>query len=320
MKGIIESFPKQFAFEPEIINSEKLLKAKKFVVGGMGGSHLAADILKVWKPQLNLYVHYDYGLPAFAEASAGKPAGASKDTLFIASSYSGNTEETIDFFEKVIERKFSVAAVGTGGRLIEIAQKHDLPYVRFPDDALQPRLALGYSFKSLLKIIGDSEGLRESEQLVQSLKPSDYEEKGKALAKKLKGTLVVAVYASRPNLGLALNWRIKLNETAKMPAYFHVFPELNHNEMAAEFKNNFHFIILKDENDHPKVLKRMEILKQIYQEKNLPVVMIDLEGEGLLKIFSSLVFADWVSYYLALERKVNPLDNPMVEKFKKLIT
>jgi glucose/mannose-6-phosphate isomerase len=317
MRQVIESFPKQFAFEPEIVNSEKLLKAKKFVVGGMGGSHLAADILKVWKPQLNLYVHYDYGLPAVEEP---------EKVLFIASSYSGDTEETIDFFEKTIERKFPAAAVGTGGQLIEIAQKHNLPYVRFPDDALQPRLALGYSLKSLLKIIGDSGGLRESERLAQNLKPSDYEEKGKVLAKKLKDTLIAAVYVSRPNLGLALNWRIKINETAKMPAYFHVFPELNHNEIAAFYiypsglKNNFYFLILRDKNDHPKVLKRMEILKQIYQEKNLPVAMIDLEGEGLLKIFSSVVLADWFSYYLALERGVDPLSNPMVEKFKKLIS
>lgn len=309
MREIIENFPKQLAFEPKIVNGDKLLKAKKFVVGGMGGSHLAADLLKRWKPELKVQIHYNYGLPGQIDSH----------TLFIASSYSGNTEETIDFLEEAIRQKLPAAAVGTGGRLIEIARENNLPHVIFPDDAVQPRFGLGYSFKSLLQLIGDEAGLREAAVLAGILKPSDYEAAGKVLAEKLKDASVVPVYSSRKNLGLALNWKVKFNETAKMPSYLQLFPELNHNEMAAEFGSGFHFILLKDEADHPKILKRMGILRELYVEKNWPVETVDLKGEPLLKIFSSLVLADWVTYYLALARQIDPLGNPMVEKFKKLL-
>ena len=127
------------------------------------------------------------------------------------------------------------------------------------------------------------------------------------------------MYASRLNLGLALNWQVKLNETAKMPAYFHVFPELNHNEMASDFKNDFYFIILRDKDDHPKILKRMDALRQLYEQKGLRVRTVEVKGEGPLKFFSSLILADWVSYFLAMEKKVDPLSVPRIEEFKRII-
>lgn len=310
METVLKSLPKQFEYEPVIENAGKLKRKNKFVVGGMGGSHLAADILKAWKPELNLSTHYDYGLPAYYDE---------KETLFIASSYSGNTEETLDFFASAAEKKLALAAFGTGGRLLELAREKNLPYVVFPKDAVQPRLALGYSLRAILKIIGDEEGLKDSAELARTFNPSAYEEYGRELAQKIKDSEAVAIYASRRNMGLALNWRVKLNETAKMPAYSHVFPELNHNEMASDFPKGFYFVVLKDKNDHPRVLKRMGVLAEVYQKRGLGVETIELEGEGLLKLFSSLALADWVSYFLAVEKGIDPMSVPVIEEFKKLI-
>ena len=310
MEQVIKNFAKQFEYEPVIENAGNLSPKNKFVVCGMGGSHLAADILKSWKPELDLTIHSDYGLPDIYD-----PA----ETLFVASSYSGNTEETIDFFEKAIEKNLSVAVIGTGGRLVDMARDKSLPYVLFPSDALQPRLALGYGLRALLKIMGDEDGLKETAELANTLKPLEYEQEGRELAREIKNSSVVAVYASRLNLGLALNWQVKLNETAKMPAYFHVFPELNHNEMASDFKNDFYFIILRDKDDHPKILKRMDALRQLYEQKGLRVRTVEVKGEGPLKFFSSLILADWVSYFLAMEKKVDPLSVPRIEEFKRII-
>jgi UDP-glucose 6-dehydrogenase len=83
--------------------------------------------------------------------------------------------------------------------------------------------------------------------------------------------------------------------------------------------NRFYFVIIKDRFDNPKILKRITVLSRIYQKNNLKIIMVELEGKGLLKIFSNVVLADWVSYYLALKHNVNPLTNQTVEKFKKLI-
>lgn len=138
----IKNFNKQFEYEPVIENKSKLGKKDKFIVAGMGGSHLAAGLLKIWRPDLDLTIHKDYGLPDVS------------DSLVILSSYSGNTEEIINTLEKGIENNLSMAIISTGGNLIELAKKHSLPYIQIPITGIQPRSALGYSIKALFKIMG----------------------------------------------------------------------------------------------------------------------------------------------------------------------
>ena len=79
MYEAIRDFAKQFEFEPKIENEKKWKKFKKFVVAGMGGSHLAADLLKASRPDIDLYVHKDYGLPPRSQEDL-------KDSLIIVSS------------------------------------------------------------------------------------------------------------------------------------------------------------------------------------------------------------------------------------------
>ena len=156
----------------------------------------------------------------------------SRDETLILSSYSGNTEEVISAFEKGIEHNLSIVIISTGGKLIELAKKHSISYIQMPDTNIQPRNAIGYSLKALLKVIGDEKTLEELSKLSESLNPSEYEEEGKELAEKLKSKVPV-IYSSTRNMPIAYNWKIKFNETGKIPAFYNVFPELNHNEMAA---------------------------------------------------------------------------------------
>ena len=106
------------------------------------------------------------------------------------------------------------------------------------------------------------------------------------------------------------------------------FPELNHNEIngfnvkdsTRELNNKFYFIFLKDTEDDPRILKRMEVTEKLYQDRNLPTRTLELTGENIwFKIFSSLVLADWAAYYTALQYGLDPQQIPMVENFKKLI-
>ena len=91
MREAIKNFSQQFDFTPVVENEAQLKRSGKFVVAGMGGSHLAAGLLKVWNPYLDIVIHREYGLPAIEEKDL-------QSRLCIASSYSGNTEEVIDFF------------------------------------------------------------------------------------------------------------------------------------------------------------------------------------------------------------------------------
>jgi len=150
---------------------------------------------------------------------------------------------------------------------------------------------------------------------------------GKALAYRIKGKVPV-VYSSSENAPIAYNWKIKLNETGKIPAFMNVLPELNHNEMngfdvhpsTRPLSRVFHFLLLKDKNDNEHVQKRMEVLASLYEARKLPVMTLELKGKTVLeKIFSSLLLADWLAYHTATLYKVDPEQVPLVEEFKKLI-
>ncbi len=319
MYEAIKNFNKQFLYEPEIKNQENFVKKSGLVVIGMGGSALAPLLLKTWKPELDIIIHRDYGLPEFL--------GDFIDKLVILSSYSGNTEEVVDAFKKAKAENLNMAIISTGGKLLSLAKENNVPYIELPNTGIQPRLALGLSIKAFLKFIGEEDELKKTSALATTLNPSDYENDGKMLAQKIKNHIPV-IYSSNNNSSIIYNWKIKLNETGKIPAFHNVFPELNHNEMTGfdikdstrELSSKFHFIILKDEKDNPEILKRMTVLEKLFKDRNFQVEEIELMGKDTWhKIFSSLVLADWTAYYTALEYGLEPEQVPMVEEFKKLI-
>jgi glucose/mannose-6-phosphate isomerase len=131
------------------------------------------------------------------------------------------------------------------------------------------------------------------------------------------------IYASNRNYSIAYNWKIKFNETGKIPAFCNVFPELNHNEMTGfdirdKLSENFHFIFLHDSADYERIQKRMYVTAEQLKERGFSVEHIDVQGiSPLSKIFSSLVFADWASLYVAKQYGREPEDVPMIEELKK---
>jgi glucose/mannose-6-phosphate isomerase len=318
MEEAILNFHKQFGYEPTIINNEKLKKHKHYIVCGMGGSHLSTGLLKIYKPGIELYVHRDYGLPPFDEEFL-------KDSLLIASSYSGNTEEVVSFLEEGYSKGYNMAVISTGGRLIEFAEYNKLPFIKMPDDGIQPRSALGYSLISMASMVADGLCCDDLRDLQEKLDPSSIREAGEELAKTLKGKIPV-IYSSARNLSLAYNWKIKFNETGKIPAFYNLFSELNHNEIAGfdivpkteELSSKFHFIFLHDQKDHPKIQKRMDITEEIYEEKGLPVTKLTLSEENVfVKIFNSLILADWAAVSIANNNGAEAEAVPIIENFKK---
>lgn len=316
----IKNFYKQFSYEPEIKNLGKLKSHSGLVVVGMGGSALAARLLKILKPDLDVAVHCDYGLPEF-------PVGEMKKKLIILNSYSGNTEEVLNAFREAQDKKLNVGVVSIGGKLLALAKENGVPYIQMPDTGIQPRMALGFSIKAFLKFLGEESELNQVTELATILDRPDYDPAGKVLAQKIKNHIPV-IYASNHNFPLAYIWKIKLNETGKIPAFCNVFPELNHTEMngfnvndsTKSLSDKFYFLILKDPADDPKILKRMEVTEKMYRDRGLKVEVLELSGDNVWqKIFSSLILADWMSYHLALSYGSDPEQVPMVEEFKKLI-
>lgn len=317
---IIKNFKEQLIYNPQVKNSHKSKLTNKFLVVGMGGSHLSADLLKVWNPKIDLIIHKNYNLPPLS-------LNYLKNRLIILSSYSGNTEEVIQAFYECRSKNLQPAIIASGGKLLNLARKYGCPYIELPNPKIQPRLALGYMTKALLKLMNQNQALKDIENTASLLEINELEKEGQKLAKKLFGFIPI-IYSSQNNIPLAYNWKIKFNETSKIPAFCNFFPELNHNEMAGfnkktfkEINSKFYFLILEDEADDYRIKKRMRIFYNLYTKLGFKVEEIPLKtGENIFyKIFSSVILADWTSYYLANLYRVNPERVIIVEEFKKLI-
>jgi len=159
------------------------------------------------------------------------------------------------------------------------------------------------------------------------LDSSAAEKTGETLAEKLRGFIPI-IYASNKNFPIAYNWKIKFNETGKIPAFVHAFPELNHNEMTGfdiakindALSKHFYFIFLEDLTDDPRLLSRTRICRNLYDARGFKTEIINFTGTSIFhKIFGSLQLADWTAFYLAKFYGVDPEQVPMVEEFKKLM-
>lgn len=316
----IKTYNKQFEYEPVVENAGKLKKHGKFLLVGMGGSHLAADLIKAWHPEIDLIVWSDYGLPKLADKDL-------KERLVILSSYSGNTEEVVDAFAAAKAKKLAMAVVASHGKLLTLAQKNKIPHVQIPHLNIQPRMETPRMLKATLALMGEKALLSEVKTLASALHPLREEYRGKELARKLYGSTPV-VYASTENGAIAYNWKIKFNETGKIPAFCNVVPELNHNEMTgfdakaktAGISRSFHFVFLKDGDDDRRLMKRMNVLEKLYRDRGFKTEVVLLQGKTrIAKIFNALNLADWAAYHTAKMYGVDPEQVPMVEEFKKLI-
>lgn len=320
MRQAIQDFPKQFEFKPIIERVEEFHGRPALLVSGIGGSHLAADLLASVSP-MRIHVHSDYGLPHMDDDDI-------KENLFVASSYSGNTEEVLDGLEEARKKRMQMAAISMGGQLQELARTYEIPFIQLPDTGIQPRSALGFSLLALLKLAGLEHELEELSTLAHALSAEQLDPQGKELAERLQNNIPV-IYASQRNKAIAANWKIKCNETAKIPACYNVFPELNHNEMTGfdviektrDLSHKFHFIFLRDTEDDFRIQRRMDVCKELYAERGFEVTEAPLQGAVRWeRIFNSLLVADWFSFYTGTMYGVETEQVPMVEEFKKLVS
>lgn len=299
-------------------------------VSGMGGSALPANLLRVYCNSLfkknpkyrpfEIYVNRYYSLP---------PESYASKTLNFIASYSGNTEETLSSLDEALKSNLACIALSANGKLEALSKEFDIPHIKLPlpHPNFQPRMGTGYFFGAMFQLLVNhnlmpdttADLLSLSEKLESSM--ADFEQKGKTLAKKLVGKTPV-IYSSPKFKPVAMVWKIKMNENAKTPAFWNFLPEMNHNEMVG-FTNpqgKFFIIMLRDQDDDPRNLKRYEATAKLLTEKGVESEIIDMEdGDVFYKMFASIAIADWASYYLALEYKQDPTPVDMVEDLKKIL-
>jgi len=316
MKAILLDFPNQFAKGLEVGNALVVAaKPRKVFFAGMGGSALPGDIAVACFPAASMSVHKDYGLPN----------GISKQDLLIAVSYSGNTEETIDCAQQALELGCPIVAVASGGKLKEFAERNGIPFAAVPK-GIQPRIALGYQFAACAKaleaagISGVSNKVLEVALFIEKEKPAV-----ESLAQQCAAASfdkIPVLYCSTELWPAARIAKIAFNENGKVPSFWNVFPESNHNELVGftRFAEKFHFFFLHSTDDHPRVKKRMQITRALMQEKGATVTDLELKGSNSMqRIFYSVLLFMLAGYYTALAYGQDPFPVQMVENLKSAL-
>lgn len=310
MLNLLKDFPKQIKDAARIAKKAQITvkgKINNIIICGMGGSAIAGLILKdCLKDEIKvpITITRSYSIPKFVD----------NNTLAIMVSYSGNTAETLSAYKEALKRKAKIVAITSNGKLSSIKNSIKIPK-GFP-----PRTALAYIFFPILIILEKAKLIKnkkkETKETVALLKKFN-PQPAKSLAKTLQDKRKIPViYSSSSYKSAAYRWKTQLNENSKVFAAFGIFPEVCHNEVEADFKN-IRAIMLKDPQEHPKTKKQMDAFKRISKANTKEIL---LKGKSrLAKIFYSIYFGDYTSYYLSKLKKVNPVSKKRIEALKKEI-
>ncbi len=298
----------------------------KIVVLGMGGSAIGGDLVAS-------LVSAEAGIPVLVQRGYDLPASVSSQTLVIASSYSGMTEETLTAFDKALAAGLKSLAITTGGELKDIARDRNIPVFSF-DYKAQPRAALAFSFFPILNFVQRlgfiSDKSADVTETVETLEQVDSEmeeaiplkdNQAKQLAKELYGKLAV-VYGAGITAEVAHRWKTQLNENGKSWAFYEVFPELNHNAVVGyqfpkELTSKAMVVMLRSSHISQRILRRYQITSQLLEQAKIEYRFVDGYGISPLAHMMSLVLiGDYVSYYLAILNRTDPTPVQVIDFLK----
>lgn len=305
-----------------------LKQIRQVLIAGMGGSAIGADLLAAYiAPTCNIpvFIHRDYDLPAWAHG---------EQTLVIASSHSGNTEETLSSFAQAKARDCQLMVITTGGELIEKADQAGAIIWQF-DHKGQPRAAVGYSFGLLLgaftrlALIPDPEtelaGAVEAMQVqARSLRveiPVN-QNPAKRMAGQLMGRIVVVIAADTLD-PVARRWKGQISEVAKSWGQFEFLPEANHNTLAGiinpgENLSKLMVLFLQAPSSHQRNRLRSELTRMTFMMEGISTDFINAQGDTTLAhLWTLLHFGDYTAYYLAMAYGIDPTPVEAIENFKK---
>ncbi len=321
MRALIESFTTQVE---TALDQGKVLgdvpssrSVDSLIICGMGGSGIGGRIVLEWlSDQLSIpcVAHNTYGLPAFADVN----------TLVIISSYSGNTEETLSAMEGALAKECMLGCITSGGKVMDWARKYKVPYIPI-EGGHPPRSQFGQSVVQICRMLESYNLIRSSiyselHAAVKLLNDSAYyiQSKAKELAESINGTTPI-IYSGSGYEGVAVRWRQQIGENAKMLCFHHQFPEMNHNDLVGweGGSDSFSVVLFRNEDDAERVKLRMDICREIFQEKGATVVELDSKGSSRLERGFYLVnFGDWVSLHLAEMNGTDPVDIKNIDLLK----
>lgn len=303
----------------------------KIVIGGMGGSAIAGDLAA----DLSLALSARTAWPVITARDFHFPFTPDDETLAILCSYSGNTDETLALFNEAIKTRTRVMAIAGGGKLAKLAGQHNVPLLSVGLRS-EPRHTVGYNLMLILGILNrlrlielDGAAVSDSlEVLRQQLKALSHstpinKNPAKSLASHLAGRRIV-VCGSGIFGGVARRWKTQFNENSKAWAFFETLPELLHNTVEAfpdplRTAPEVTLLVLKPNPLTPTMASRYAVLKELLDRPHVPNHFLEgVSGPPLTQVLSMMLLGDYVSYYLALLKGVDPSGTPTIILAKDL--
>lgn len=319
----VKMLPKQIRQTLEDIGKLKIGQVPSIhsiAIAGMGGSIYNYHVIhSLYKNELRV--------PIIAVNEYGIPNSVDEHTLFIASSYSGSTEEVVYNLKQAHEKGAFCVSITAGGELAEYSKKHGLLLYQFDpiaNPSKQPRMGQGYMIfgaigllvsMGLLKNFSVAQVLQEIEGLEEHIVES-----AQKCAHELVSVITIFV-ASEHMVGNAHILRNQVNETAKTYADYHVIPELNHHLMEGlkhPTDKKLMFIFLESVLYSARIQKRFALTRDVVGKNEAGIITYTCQGKTpLAQVLEVLMWGGYLTYFLSELYKENPNAIPWVDYFKE---
>ncbi|MBT4477913.1 MAG: bifunctional phosphoglucose/phosphomannose isomerase [Flavobacteriales bacterium] len=321
MNDYINDFTNHLTEAMEIGDASNLKKSdKKFnniLICGLGGSGIGGTIINdiiSSKANIPILATKDYSIPNFVD----------ENTLVIASSYSGNTEETIYALEKCQNRNTEICIITSGGKLKTIAEENNYNHIIIPGGH-PPRAMFGYAFTELFYVLNHygiidnsfKSDFTNSISLLNSEK-EDIQDKAMELAKKMYQKTPV-IYVAQGFEGVAVRFRQQINENSKMLCWHHVVPEMNHNELLGWRTNvdDLAVVYFRNKSDFDRNQIRMDINRKVISKFTNNITEVWSKGDSQIEnTLYHINLGDWVSWYLSEMNNVDAIEIDVINFLK----
>jgi glucose/mannose-6-phosphate isomerase len=321
MIDLVAAFPLQLKKAIEIAQEANLKKPSTSIsnvfISGLGGSGIGGSVVKELSEHealVPISINKDYFAPNFIN----------KNTLAIICSYSGNTEETLNVLNLVIEKGAHVVCISSGGKISEIAKERNLSLITIPG-GMPPRSCIGYSITQIFAVfefykIIQPNALFEIEKSIALIESET--EKIKTIAKGAADFLndkIPVIYTLGNTEAVAIRFRQQVNENAKMLCWHHVLPEMNHNELVGWTEENkkLAVVVFRYTSDYYRTVKRLDICKEVFLKYTPHYLELNCLGDTeIQRAIYAIHLGDWISCYLSELRNVDANEIKVIDFLK----
>lgn len=311
-----------FALNPDSFHPENI------VFAAMGGSALAGQFTSAWPAyQVPFEITRGYDIPAYV----------SEKTLFIAVSYSGNTEETLSALQQAEAQGAKIAVITGGGKLAKIAEQKSYSLALLPD--MPARSTTLLTVRAIVSLLANANVFVEQnalailaeqtqmlEQATATWRPdvATVHNPAKQIAQELMGRSVV-IYTGPDLAAAGYKWKISINENAKQIAWTNQLPEFSHNEFVGWSKQPvdkpYAVVDIRSSLDYPGIQRRFKITERLLSGVRPTPLVVTPAGKSLLEqLVWTTALGDFVGIYLALLNGLNPTPLELVDKLKHALS